>query len=605
MYVEYQNGQTDERECQQAPQSFATSAIDDLQFNVHSCCLLATQPHRMHIDGIQDWLDKLPKACHSIDHELFSTEFDPERSVFCYMILSCMTDSGFNRTQNTYLHLFSDINHGKENREVVNAQYNTLPKHQQPSPLEEEQEHSLSNAMQSKEASPGKGNIKEHDQAYPTDEGSEKQKSVAGCTRSQTRVHQGQERAETSTLAPQVLAHRGRQTIARNRGPMENADPTKSITTHSLPSVPESLPNSSAASFPTSSSKTKAIRERSTSPVKKPFDLLKLKKQVSWNRMTGNTLSNAIKGKKNPDAIKLLKSLDFKAVYPSQLKDVFIERGWADVHVDGQFIPPQPQESQVKRDNANPYFHWLEPYLGSPDSLSYVHIKNKLMHELETIEKIADISEEFRSPPHAAEPEWNEDVHKPILNLALEGFSDIKAFNVTRTTIDKEFIPPRANSKDRPLSSRMIDYVIAITGQEKAVANFCLNKMGTDCFNNTQRGRVQYAPMGILVETKVGAQLEDDAMAQLGLWAASLIGAHDRFGKNRGFLPLVVVLGAEWFLWFAIWKQNDEPIEVYGHKKLGDTSSVPGIYRLIAALRVLFDHWMRAGFGTWVTELCT
>ncbi len=104
--------------------------------------------------------------------------------------------------------------------------------------------------------------------------------------------------------------------------------------------------------------------------------------------------------------------------------------------------------------------------------------------------------------------------------------------------------------------------------------------------------------MVIPVETEeiVGNQAE--ALAQLTLWAMSLFRRLRCLSDEETSFPLpipmLLVMGDQWFLYFAI--DGSENTKVLDFGEIGYTSNIQHVYRLLASLKALFqfvqDLWV-------------
>ncbi|KAI1258352.1 hypothetical protein MGN70_001403 [Eutypa lata] len=79
---------------------------------------------------------------------------------------------------------------------------------------------------------------------------------------------------------------------------------------------------------------------------------------------------------------------------------------------------------------------------------------------------------------------------------------------------------------------------------------------------------------------------EEEARVQLGIWTAAW---HKRISRLVELgdgaiitLPLLIAVGHHWKLYFAC-DRGPDGIEIYGYLDIGDTKSLPGFYKFLAA----------------------
>jgi hypothetical protein len=128
---------------------------------------------------------------------------------------------------------------------------------------------------------------------------------------------------------------------------------------------------------------------------------------------------------------------------------------------------------------------------------------------------------------------------------------------------------------------------------------------------------VRCQPIAISIETKTPDAPEQDAMVQLGIWVAAYFNRLRMLSHEDPvslILPLLYVSGTQWFLlfacdsakrivccflicltcWFLTFQQ-----ELLGKLFIGDTDTIVGCYKLLAALRCLCG-WVTTTFKDWL-----
>ncbi|KAI1745972.1 hypothetical protein F4680DRAFT_442244 [Xylaria scruposa] len=209
-----------------------------------------------------------------------------------------------------------------------------------------------------------------------------------------------------------------------------------------------------------------------------------------------------------------------------------------------------------------------------------------------------------------AEASWNGDVHGPMLRLATLHTPSIFAANVTCATIAEEFKPKvLASTLTIPADSKMIDYAMVlrpgedgeITGERIA---YFLDTLDYPAFNQSDTALLERMPSGVFIETKTSSKHLNEAKIQLGIWLASWFDRVSRFPCDDPAdrlpppdIPLIIIQGAAWELWFAF--NGQSAYEICGPIHLGLATELLDLYRILAVLRVL-AQWMATDFHKWV-----
>ncbi|KAI0410695.1 hypothetical protein F5X98DRAFT_385141 [Xylaria grammica] len=244
-------------------------------------------------------------------------------------------------------------------------------------------------------------------------------------------------------------------------------NPLSSDSAHSLPPPAASIPDTASDS----------TRARSTSPVKRPDDLLKLQRPVRWERLNKGDLRAWMK---NRNALPLLNKIQAslrKSYIPVQLRQI----------LEDELDTPDDEDLYYEDgldDGANSYSRRLEhnrehisrrlflPFVGGGDDdddndksssarLDSMMQLVALESERRELQDIVTSSNHFIEDPHA-EPSWNDAVHHPLLKLAVRHSADVAVENVTRANIARPFIPPASGYVQLPLNGKMIDYALVL-----------------------------------------------------------------------------------------------------------------------------------------------
>jgi len=193
------------------------------------------------------------------------------------------------------------------------------------------------------------------------------------------------------------------------------------------------------------------------------------------------------------------------------------------------------------------------------------------LRELEELDEIRDASR-MCALHFFAEAAWNEEVHCPVLRLALKGYGSVVYRNVygrrmlylvqrlilsSTTARVLPSLVPRHGSGDI-LQSKIVDYTINLQPDDEMkhliVGLLRSQPYALQTINQTMQGPVRYLPIAISIETKTPGESEEDAMIQLAMWAAAHFNRLRMLSRENTVsltLPLLYVRGAEWSLRFA------------------------------------------------------
>lgn len=249
-----------------------------------------------------------------------------------------------------------------------------------------------------------------------------------------------------------------------------------------------------------------------------------------------------------------------------------------------------------------------------------------LLAELNTLCSIVRQTKRALQPgSNFAEPHWNERIHSRILEAALEPQATeephVAFFNVTVAKIATGCVPTDVKGVD--LEAKMVDYCIVLCDEE--VQNAARHTISTHLqsqsssqfvsprpvrsINQTEYTPLHLCPISVSIETKRSGGSEDQAQVQLSVWVlAQFRRIHQILGPDRSgpvdiTLPLLYVAGEEWRVLFAWEDKYGISLRQYP-RSIGDTKTLLGCYKLIAALRLL-AKWTKDEFRAWVLEnLC-
>lgn len=248
-----------------------------------------------------------------------------------------------------------------------------------------------------------------------------------------------------------------------------------------------------------------------------------------------------------------------------------------------------------------------------------------------------------------SEAAWNLEVHGPLLQLGLAHHGHASRELVTTAQISKPFLPPmNMYSAADYADKKMVDFVLVLdpdgsrhaaqapeegdtsTAQDRAeyahLAKAIKQEVysqppGCQSINQTTYTPLLCRPIGVSIETKADGANEEGRI-QLAIWVAAW---HQRIShfldKRRGrytgmeevddrdrdtrdgkviTLPVLLIVEHSWVLSFVC--DRGDKLEIVGRMPLGDTSSLLGLYTLLAVVREL-GSWIEGPFRSWISDL--
>lgn len=186
--------------------------------------------------------------------------------------------------------------------------------------------------------------------------------------------------------------------------------------------------------------------------------------------------------------------------------------------------------------------------------------------------------------------------------------------NVTKADISpKDLIPKHSLGGD--LQSKMVDYAVCLELSEDLrdrardmLAEEAQSRPPSDVpwsINHTTYPPLRMRPIAVSIETKTPSGKYDEALAQLGIWGAAHLARLSRLvpaGTRLPTLPLVLVSGTEWNLYFISLDALAGKNKTFGYFRLGDTASLLGAYRPLHGIRLLAD-WALSSLREWWVEV--
>ncbi|KAJ6782947.1 hypothetical protein PWT90_08938 [Aphanocladium album] len=242
-------------------------------------------------------------------------------------------------------------------------------------------------------------------------------------------------------------------------------------------------------------------------------------------------------------------------------------------------------------------------------------------------------------------------VHAPLLKLALKNHHYVDEELIQTARICPPFMPPLADIGDKDgkvTEGKMVDLALVLTPAEdgsralgrkpkgnmhdtaadkrllRAIQTHVLHREPPEAqtINQTAYTPVMFRPIATSIETK-GEGGAEEGKLQLGIWTSawhrrmvSLISKLEQRGDGGSqplwssvsreiesrviTLPLILILGNEWKLLFAC--DRGDSLEILGDVPIGETSTLLGLYTIIAVLHEVAD-WIQSSFREWIMNV--
>lgn len=238
----------------------------------------------------------------------------------------------------------------------------------------------------------------------------------------------------------------------------------------------------------------------------------------------------------------------------------------------------------------------------------------QLRYVYERVQRICRASRECNDAAHPThEAEWNDKVHSPVLELALELKGELHSthpiiyHNITSVRIDQRF-------RDKELfpGGDRVDYGIFLSPHSDSdlgqrIASHQYNQRNTGKSDPQLHALYAYEPdrpLVISIETKRKRGSDAQAPSQLANWArahfravAEALGTSndddDREGMYDMVHPLIELDGTTWHIHFAV--REGKHMAVYSSIRLGSTETLTDCYALLGSLEYL---------ACWAKDVC-
>jgi hypothetical protein len=250
------------------------------------------------------------------------------------------------------------------------------------------------------------------------------------------------------------------------------------------------------------------------------------------------------------------------------------------------------------------------------------------LHELDFLRDIVNTAQDCKDYTRA-EVSWNLQVHQPLLQHALAGHPTVQVEPSLTARILSPFSPVTSGrGGGSVIENKMIDFCLTLwlndgkphrmldeRNAKAAPADLKLISAIADkvwsqpsdaqSVNQTGYPPLQFAPIACNIETKT-SNVQQDGELQLSVWTAGWyqrmnILVPERIAQHGIItLPLLYIIGHDWKLSFACWRENR--IQIMGPLALGDTTTLLGSYTIVAVLRQIGD-WITTVYRDWIEKM--
>ena len=215
-----------------------------------------------------------------------------------------------------------------------------------------------------------------------------------------------------------------------------------------------------------------------------------------------------------------------------------------------------------------------------------------------------------------AESRWNAEVHSQLLCLALDehpetsgvSYEDITSARIT----DKSLL---ATIGTLTSQAKLVDYGIIIDDaalQQRVIAKLkepaSFSPSTAVSFNCVTADYVRFDPIAISIETKKEDPTTRNPSLQLGIWmTAHFLKLRQLAYPNEVALPMVPALIVEGHAWKMVLvclvqdQTGGSRLSIFSHMSLGDTTTLPGVFRVVTALRRL-ALWVHIDYRPWLEK---
>lgn len=206
---------------------------------------------------------------------------------------------------------------------------------------------------------------------------------------------------------------------------------------------------------------------------------------------------------------------------------------------------------------------------------------------------------------------WNAEVHDRVFHLALwrnAATPEVYYKNITTARISDASLLPLDPVRG-VMSAKLVDYAMIINpphqaepGESAIYDAIAAKEIATAglSINQTNAEYVHRKPLVINVETKAGAKGDVKVRIQLGTWLVAHFKRLRQLTTETAQLPSLPVLsvqGKSWWLLLATLRPSGQ-IHLIEGRMFGETSSVLGVYKVVAVIRRL-ARWIKDDYRPW------
>ncbi|EXK24397.1 hypothetical protein FOMG_18867 [Fusarium oxysporum f. sp. melonis 26406] len=388
------------------------------------------------------------------------------------------------------------------------------------------------------------------------------------------------------------------------------------------PSLSDSLTSENSSQNQSPSEKSSVRGRRRRSPLKSANSLWVLDLPVIPVRMGDDPLQVL------PDDVRnLFKSIDDIVtdhidIFPSEIQN------------DVEAIMPRARKKKAWfRPAGSTHQQQQQDELGTlPRSRKPTSPLDIALHELDLLRDVAMTAQDCQVYTRS-EVSWNIQVHQPLLQHALASHATVQVEpSLTARTLAPFSPMTSGRGGGSVIENKMIDFCLSLwlndgkprhlldntnththaqvnTADAKlmsAIAEKVWSQPSdAQSINQTGYPPLQFAPIACNIETKISS-IQQDGELQLSVWTAAWFQRMAMLVPERiaqhGIvtLPLLYIVGHDWKLSFASWREDR--IEIIGSLVLGDTRTLLGSYTIVAVLRKIGD-WIATVYRAWIEKM--
>ncbi|KAH6614802.1 hypothetical protein C7974DRAFT_54269 [Boeremia exigua] len=250
------------------------------------------------------------------------------------------------------------------------------------------------------------------------------------------------------------------------------------------------------------------------------------------------------------------------------------------------FIPQEFKDSLEVRAHIklvdDDDFNELTVFTKQPNHMEYFNLKLEFTNMMQVL-----VASRSMSNKGSLENCWNYSVHFKLLDQAQAAFANLVVEGVAQLKPQTQYLP---TENTQP---KLVDFAVRWQpGDSDGGLIIRLLNPQHPSINHVISEDQDYreCPMVIPIETKRRNGDHAQGFAQLTLCAMALFKRLRHFSGEKSVvslpIPMLMVLGDRWFLYFAI--DGSENTKILSFGEIGDTSDLQKLYTLLKSIKALF-----------------